>query len=210
MKRTLLAIVAVLMMISSINAQRLTDIQAEARFITDKMVLELGLSNVQRNNLLNINLSYLDGIRSYRDIDAYGWKYRNKQLKRMLSERQWRRYKESYYFYRPIAWRNNVYVHNIYVKYPGHKRPGYYGHPGNPHKFYKHHGRYDKHDKKYYKHERKYDKYDKKYYKHEREYDKYERKYDKHDKKYYKHDKKYDKKYDNRYKKHRIHQFDRD
>ena len=210
MKRTLLAIVAVLMMISSVNAQRLTDIQAEARFITDKMVLELGLSNVQRNNLLNINLTYLDGIRSYRDIDAYGWKYRNKQLKRMLSERQWRRYKESYYFYRPIAWRNNVYVHNIYVKYPGHKRPGYYGHPGNPHKFYKHHGRYDKHDKKYYKHERKYDKYDKKYYKHEREYDKYERKYDKHDKKYYKHDKKYDKKYDNRYKKHRIHQFDRD
>ena len=203
MKRILFAIVAVLMMISSVNAQRLTDIQAEARFITDKMVLELGLSNVQRNNLLNINLTYLDGIRSYRDIDAYGWKYRNKQLKRMLSERQWRRYKESYYFYRPIAWRNNVYVHNIYVKYPGHKHPGYYGHQGNPHKFYKHHGRYDKHDKKYYKH-------DKKYYKHEREYDKYERKYDKHDKKYYKHDKKYDKKYDNRYKKHRIHQFDRD
>lgn len=210
MKRTLLAIVAVLMMISSINAQRLTDIQAEARFITDKMVLELGLSNVQRNNLLNINLTYLDGIRSYRDIDAYGWKYRNKQLKRMLSERQWRRYKESYYFYRPIAWRNNVYVHNIYVKYPGHKRPGYYGHPGNPHKFYKHHGRYDKHDKKYDKHDKKYYKYERKYDKYEREYDKYERKYDKHDKKYYKHDKKYDKKYDNRYKKHRIHQFDRD
>ena len=210
MKRILFAIASAFMMITSVNAQRLTDIQAEARFITDKMVLELGLSNVQRNNLLNINLTYLDGIRSYRDIDAYGWKYRNKQLKRMLSERQWRRYKESYYFYRPIAWRNNVYVHNIYVKYPGHKRPGYYGHPGNPHKFYKRNGRYDKHDKKYYKHERKYDKHERKYDKYEREYDKYERKYDKHDKKYYKHDKKYDKKYDNRYKKHRIHQFDRD
>lgn len=189
MKRILFAIASAFMMITSVNAQRLTDIQAEARFITDKMVLELGLSNVQRNNLLNINLTYLDGIRSYRDIYAYGWKYRNKQLKRMLSERQWRRYKESYYFYRPIAWRNNVYVHNIYVKYQGHKHPGYYGHPGNPHKFYKHNGRYDKH---------------------EREYDKHEREYDKHDKKYYKHDKKYDKKYDNRYKKHRVHQFDRD
>lgn len=185
MKRILFAIASAFMMITSVNAQRLTDIQAEARFITDKMVLELGLSNVQRNNLLNINLTYLDGIRSYRDIYAYGWKYRNKQLKRMLSERQWRRYKESYYFYRPIAWRNNVYVHNIYVKYQGHKHPGYYGHPGSPHKFYKHNGRYDKH-------ERKYDK-------HEREYDKHERKYDKHDKKY-----------DNRYKKHRIHQLDRD
>ena len=128
MKRILFAIASAFMMITSVNAQRLTDIQAEARFITDKMVLELGLSNVQRNNLLNINLTYLDGIRSYRDIYAYGWKYRNKQLKRMLSERQWRRYKESYYFYRPIAWRNNVYVHNIYVKYPKHNchhRPHY-------------------------------------------------------------------------------------
>ena len=192
MKRILFAIASAFMMITSVNAQRLTDIQAEARFITDKMVLELGLSNVQRNNLLNINLTYLDGIRSYRDIYAYGWKYRNKQLKRMLSERQWRRYKESYYFYRPIAWRNNVYVHNIYVKYPGHKHPGYYGHPGNPHKFYKHNGRYDKHEMEYDKHEMEYDK-------HEMAYDKHERKYDKHDKKY-----------DNRYKKHRVHQFDRD
>ena len=200
MKRILFAIASAFMMITSVNAQRLTDIQAEARFITDKMVLELGLSNVQRNNLLNINLAYLDGIRSYRDIDAYGWKYRNKQLKRMLSKRQWRRYKESYYFYRPIAWRNNVYVHNIYVKYPGHKHPGYYGHPGHPHKYYKHDGHYDKCDKKYYKHDRK-------YYKHDRKYDKYDRKYDrKYDQKYDKHDRKHE----NKFKKHRIHQFDRD
>ena len=76
MKRTLLAIVAAFVMITSANAQRLTDIQAEARFITDKMIVELGLNSVQRNSLLNINLNYLDGIRSYRDIDAYGWHYR--------------------------------------------------------------------------------------------------------------------------------------
>ena len=106
------------MMFTSANAQRLTDIQAEARFITDKMVVELGLSNVQRNNILNINLTYLDGIRSYRDIDANGWKYRNKQLKRMLTAQQWKRYKEASYFYRPIGWRNNAYIHNIYAKYP--------------------------------------------------------------------------------------------
>ena len=85
MKRTLLAIVAAFMMIASANAQRLVDIQTEARFITDKMVMELGLSNVQRNNILNINLTYLDGIRSYRDIDSHGWKYRNKQLKHIQS-----------------------------------------------------------------------------------------------------------------------------
>ena len=44
MKRILMTIVAVWMMITSMNAQRLTNIQAEARFITDKMVVELGLS----------------------------------------------------------------------------------------------------------------------------------------------------------------------
>lgn len=73
MKRTLLAIVAALVMTTTTkNAQRLTDITAEARFITDKMVVELGLSNVLRNNILNLNLTYLDGINSYRDIDARG------------------------------------------------------------------------------------------------------------------------------------------
>jgi len=136
MKRTLLAIVATLMMFTSASAQRLTDIQAEARFITDKMVVELGLSNVQRNNILNINLTYLNGISSYRDIEANGWKYRNKQLKRMLTAQQWKRYKEASYFYRPISWRNNAYIHNIYAKYPKQKnwrkdgpRPEFKGKP---------------------------------------------------------------------------------
>ena len=37
MKRILMTIVAVWMIVTSMNAQRLTNIQAEARFITDKM-----------------------------------------------------------------------------------------------------------------------------------------------------------------------------
>ena len=64
MKRMILTLVAAWMMIASMNAQRLTDIQAEARFITDKMVVELGLSSVQRNSILNINLNYLNSISS--------------------------------------------------------------------------------------------------------------------------------------------------
>ncbi len=132
MKRTLLAIVAAFMMITSANAQRLTDIVAEARFITDKMVVELGLTNVQRNNILNVNLTYLDGINSYRDINARGWKYRNEQLRRMMTAKQWKKFKESYYFYRPIGWRNNAYVHNIYAKYPK-MRPDYKHHKDRKH-----------------------------------------------------------------------------
>lgn len=177
MKRTLLAIVAAFVMITSANAQRLTDIQAEARFITDKMIVELGLSNVQRNSLLNINLNYLDGIRSYRDIDAYGWHYRNKQIKRMLNARQWKRFKEAYYFYHPIGWNNNTYIYNIYNKYPkhnyrpNHPHPHYYGKPGKYDKKWKH-------DKKRYEKEYKHDKkrYEKHYKHGKREFDNNSRK----------------------------------
>ena len=183
MKRTLLAIVAAFVMITSANAQRLTDIQAEARFITDKMIVELGLNSAQRNSLLNINLNYLDGIRSYRDIDAYGWHYRNRQLKRMLNARQWKRFKEAYYFYHPISWNNNTYIYNIYNKYPkhnyrpNHPHPHYYGKPYKYDKKWKHDKkRYEKeykHDKKRYDRDYKYDKH----YKHgKREFDNNSRK----------------------------------
>lgn len=180
MKRTLLAIVAAFVMITSANAQRLTDIQAEARFITDKMIVELGLNSAQRNSLLNINLNYLDGIRSYRDIDAYGWHYRNRQLKRMLNARQWKRFKEAYYFYHPIGWNNNTYIYNKYPKHnyrPNHPHPHYYGKPYKYDKKWKHDKkRYEKeykHDKKRYDRDYKYDKH----YKHgKREFDNNSRK----------------------------------
>lgn len=118
MKRILLALAAAMIIASSACAQRLSDIRLEASFITDKMVAELGLTKLQRNSILQLNINYLNGICSYRDISADGWKYRNKQMKRILSEKQWKRYKDAYYFYRPIGWKNSAYVHNIYAKYP--------------------------------------------------------------------------------------------
>lgn len=162
MKRTLLAIVAAFLMMTSAYAQRLANVRAEATLITDKMVLELGLSKAQRNGILNINLNYLNGIRSYRDIDSYGWECRNRELRRMLTARQWQRFKEAYYFYRPIEWRNDVYVHNIYHKYPKH------------HKHYKHYKHYEK------KHHKHYDKHHKHHDKHHKHYDKHHKHYDKH------------------------------
>ena len=160
MKRTLLAIVAAFLMMTSAYAQRLANVRAEATLITDKMVLELGLSKAQRNGILNINLNYLNGIRSYRDIDSYGWECRNRELRRMLTARQWQRFKEAYYFYRPIEWRDDVYVHNIYHKYPKH-----YKHCDKHYKHYekKHHKHHDKHHKHYDKHHKHYDKHHKHY-----------------------------------------------
>lgn len=171
MKRTLLAIVAAFLMMTSAYAQRLANVRAEATLITDKMVLELGLSKAQRNGILNINLNYLNGIRSYRDIDSYGWECRNRELRRMLTARQWQRFKEAYYFYRPIEWRNDVYVHNIYHKYPKHHK--HHKHCDKHHKHYKHY------EKKHHKHHKHYDKHHKHYDKHHKHYDK--RKYGKRD-----------------------------
>ena len=185
MKRILLAIVAAFLMMTSAYAQRLANVRAEATLITDKMVLELGLSKAQRNGILNINLNYLNGIRSYRDIDSYGWECRNRELRRMLTARQWQRFKEAYYFYRPIEWRDDVYVHNIYHKYPKH-------HKHCDKHYDKHHKHCDKHHKhcdKYYKH------YEKKHHKH---HDKHHKHYDKHHKHYDKHHKHYDKHHDKR------------
>lgn len=165
MKRILLAIVTAFVMMTSANAQRLANVRAEATLITDKMVLELGLTNAQRNGILNINLNYLNGIRSYRDIDAYGWQYRNEQIRRMLTARQWRKFRESYYFYRPIGWQNNVYVHNIYKKYPKHHWKSAECKPYHYKKHHKHHHKhYDKHyDKHHKKHHKHYDKHHKKH-----------------------------------------------
>ena len=167
MKRVALTLAVALITALSASAQRLTNIRAEARFITDKMVLELGLTNVQRNSILQLNLGYLDAINSYRDINGKAWKHRNKELRRMMSDSQWRRYREAYYFYQPISWRSNAYVHNIYTRYP--ERVVVVHESCKHHKHHKHdkhykHDKHDKHDKhyKHYKHHKhdKYRKYD--------------------------------------------------
>lgn len=187
MKRLALTLAVALITALSASAQRLTNIRAEARFITDKMVLELGLTNVQRNSILQLNLGYLDAINSYRDINGKAWKHRNKELHRMMSDSQWRRYREAYYFYQPISWRSNAYVHNIYTRYP--ERVVVVHESCKPCKHHKHyesckHYKHHKHDKHY------------KHHKHDKHYKHY--KHDKH----HKHDKyrKYDD--DDRYKKH--------
>ena len=193
MKRLVLTLAVALITALSASAQRLTNIRAEARFITDKMVLELGLTNVQRNNIMRLNLDYLDAINSYRDLNGRAWKHRNKELRRMMSDSQWRRYREAYYFYQPISWRDNAYVHNIYIRYP--ERVVVVHESCKPCKHHKHyesckHHKHHKHDKHYKHHKHhKHDKHDKHY------------KHYKHDK-HHKHDKyrKYDK--DDRYKKH--------
>ena len=175
MKRIFLATVAALVVIVSASAQRLADVREEATVITDKMIAELGIGPGYRNSILNINLAYLNSINSYRDIDSYGWERRNREIRRYLSPGQWRKYCNTYYFYRPIGWQNRAYVQHIYRRYPT-CRPGYHHRPrydrGHGHhrpRFDKHHGRPGKHDRGYGR-PGKHDKHDKhgKHHKHDK------------------------------------------
>lgn len=118
MKRFMFTLAATLLMALTVSAQRLQNAREEAYFITNKMGLELGLTPNQRTNVLQLNLDYLESINGYRDVNGRLWSYRNKQMKMVLTHQQWVRYKETYYFYQPIGWRGNAYVHNIYAKYP--------------------------------------------------------------------------------------------
>lgn len=159
---------ALIISLATVSAQRIADVRVEAQYITDKMAAELGLSSSQRGSVLSLNLAYLSGITSYRDIDSQIWRTRNSRLKSALTAAQWRRYVAASYFYRPIGWRNGAYVHNIYVRYP---KPAC----GK---------RYDK------KHDKRYDKRHDKH--HDKKFDK--RRYDRHDKHHgKKHDKHHDK-----------------
>lgn len=144
MKRIFLATIAALVMTVSASAQRLADVRAEATIITDKMIAELGIGPGYRNSILNTNLAYLNSINSYRDIDAYGWERRNREIRRYLSPGQWRKYCNTYYFYRPIGWQDRAYVHHIYRKYPT-CRPGYHHRPRYDRGHGHHRPRYDKH-----------------------------------------------------------------
>lgn len=140
MKRIAFAILALVLAISPTSAQRLSNVSVEARYITDMMAMELGLTNVQRNSILQLNINYLNSIGSYRDIGSSAWKKRNRSVKSLLNASQWRLFKGAYYFYRPIGWNNGAYVHNIYVKYP--KKHGY----DRKHEFDRKHGHDRKHE----------------------------------------------------------------
>lgn len=122
--------VAMVLMTTSVSAQRIDGVYMVARVLTDKMAEELGLSNVQREKAYQTNLYYLNGINGYRDINSQTWRQRNSQLKNILTTSQWKSYKRSSYFYRPISWRGDSYVYNFYSKYSD-ERPSFGGNRGN-------------------------------------------------------------------------------
>ena len=64
MKKMIMTMVAMVMMITSVSAQRIDNAYMEARFLTDKMVEELSLSSMLRETIYQLNLTYLNGIKA--------------------------------------------------------------------------------------------------------------------------------------------------
>lgn len=139
-------------------------VRQNTRFLTDRMVYELNLSNVQYNDIYEINFDFIYNVRNLMAdvVRGYDWaiedyyRYldiRNEDLRWVLSSAQYRRFLGLEYFYRPIYasgrnWNLRVYLvysnHNyFYFSKPVHYRTycgGHYRTHYNNRSYYK--GRY--------------------------------------------------------------------
>ena len=104
------------------------------------MAYELNLTAAQYEAVYEINLDYLMSINGHADVFGIWWDRRNADLRFVLNAWQYDKYITLAYFYRPVAWRANGWIFNVYTRYDrGHF---YHAHPtvfvtykgGNNHK----------------------------------------------------------------------------
>ena len=112
----------------SFAAMSLSDIRREARFLTDRMGYELGLSNRQYEDVYEINFDFFYQVNEVIDDVVYGYDdaidyyyylldVRNEDLMYVLRSRQYRRFIKRDYFYRPIYMDGNRWGMRIYSRY---------------------------------------------------------------------------------------------
>ena len=110
-------------------AMSIADVRREARFLTDRMGHELGLSNRQYNDVYEINFDFLyqanevidDVVYGYDDaIDYYYYllDVRNEDLMYVLRSRQYRRFVRRDYFFRPFYMVGHTWGLRIWERYP--------------------------------------------------------------------------------------------
>ena len=109
-------------------AMSLSDIRREARFLTDRMGHELGLSNRQYEDVYEINFDFFYHVNEVIDDVVYGYDdavdyyyylldVRNEDLMYVLRNRQYRKFIDRDYFYRPIYMVGNSWSLRIYSRY---------------------------------------------------------------------------------------------
>ena len=131
MKKMRLALFFIALAAININswaAMSVMDIRREARFLTDRMGHELGLSNRQYEDVYEINFDFLYNANEVIDDVVYGYDdaidyyyylldVRNEDLMYVLRSRQYRRFINRDYFYRPIYMVGNSWDMRIYAHY---------------------------------------------------------------------------------------------
>ena len=129
----------------SFAAMSLADIRREARFLTDRMGHELGLSNRQYEDVYEINFDFFYQVNEVIDDVAYGYDdaidyyyylldVRNEDLVYVLRSRQYRRFVKRDYFYRPLYMDGNRWGMRIYSRYTD-RNYYYYGTPACYHTY---------------------------------------------------------------------------
>lgn len=109
-------------------AMSLVDIRREARFLTDRMGYELGLTDRQYNDVYEINFDFFYHVNEVIDDMVYGYDdaidyyyylldVRNEDLLYVLRSNQYRRFVKCDYFYRPIYLSGSRWSMRIYTRY---------------------------------------------------------------------------------------------
>lgn len=143
MKRILFMLFAVIMSTAVCHAAMSNSkVRKETRFLTDKMAHELNLNTAQYNDVYEINYDFISGVRYLMDDVLRGEEWalnryydyldiRNDDLRWVLSRRQYSRFMQAAYFFRPIYVSGGHWSFRIYVTYtnPNHfyyPRPYHY------------------------------------------------------------------------------------
>lgn len=143
MKRILFILFAAIMSTTVCHAAMSNSrVRKETRFLTDKMAYELNLNTAQYNDVYEINYDFISGVRYLMDDVLRGEEWalnryydyldvRNDDLRWVLSSRQYSRFMQAAYFFRPIYVSGGHWSFRIYVTYtnPNHfyyPRPYHY------------------------------------------------------------------------------------
>ncbi|MFZ1237051.1 MAG: hypothetical protein WAR39_08670 [Prevotella sp.] len=122
MKRFIVLMISAIMISVSVSAMSYGEAKQEARYLTDMMAYDLGLSPREYDQVYNINLRYLQNLRYERDLYSSSWDFRNTALRALFGIDIWNRYSKISYFYRPVSWNRGRFVHHVYTYYPHYKK----------------------------------------------------------------------------------------
>lgn len=132
MKRIIFIFLAAIMSTAVCSAAMSNSrVRKETRFLTDKMAYELNLNTEQYNDVYEINYDFIAGIRYLMDDVLRGEEWalnryydyldvRNDDLRWVLSSRQYSRFMQASYFYRPVYVSGGRWEFRVYINYSNH------------------------------------------------------------------------------------------